>query len=270
MSNAGKLKTAVFVLLALSFLGTAAFYISGHLPSKASLPPRAVGGVLDLRNWSFGQNGVLSLEGQWEFYWRQLLNPEDFKGGGAVPRAGYIEVPGTWNGYALPGNGKGQKLPGEGYATYRLVIHTNADEPVLGLKILDFATSYRLWVNGELLSENGRVGTNKDETLPQSFPRLVNFQNDGGTVEIVLQIANFTHRKGGIWTDIKIGTPGQLQTLREKQAFGTLFLCGGLLIMAVYHLGLYLLRRKDRAPLFCALLCFLIAARQALQARFSF
>jgi len=31
--------------------------------------------------------------------------------------------------------------------------------------------------------------------------------------------------------------------------------------MAVYHLGLYLLRRNDRAPLFCALLCFLIAAR---------
>ncbi|ABZ83243.1 sensor histidine kinase [Heliomicrobium modesticaldum Ice1] len=203
----------------------------------------------------------MSLEGEWEFYWRQLLAPEDFKSGGAASRTGFIRVPGTWNGYAPPGSGKGQKLPGEGYATYRLVVHTNAGEPVLGLKILDFATSYRLWVNGELLSENGRVATSKDETRPQSFPRLVSFQNDAGTVEIVLQIANFTHRKGGIWTDIKMGTPGQLQALREKQAFSTLFLCGGLLIMAVYHLGLYLLRRKDRAPLFCALLCLFIAAR---------
>jgi hypothetical protein len=248
LSNAGKLKTAVFLLLAAAVLGTAAFYISGHLSSKAPQPPRAAGGVLDLEDWSFGRDGVLSLEGEWEFYWQKLLAPEDFKNGGAVSRTGYIRVPGTWNGYAPPGNGKGQKLPGEGYATYRLVVRTNGDEPVLGLKILDFATSYRLWVNGELLSENGRVGTRKDETRPQSFPRLVSFPNDAGTVEIVLQIANFTHRKGGVWTDIKMGTPGQLQALREKQAFGTLFLCGGLLIMAVYHLGLYLLRRRDRAP----------------------
>ncbi|NSW91721.1 MAG: response regulator [Firmicutes bacterium] len=203
----------------------------------------------------------MSLEGEWEFYWQKLLAPEDFKSGGAASLTVFIRVPGTWNGYAPPGSGKGQKLPGEGYATYRLVVHTNAGEPVLGLKILDFATSYRLWVNGELLSENGRVGTSKDETRPQSFPRLVSFPNDAGTVEIVLQIANFTHRKGGIWTDIKMGTPGQLQALREKQAFSTLFLCGGLMIMAVYHLGLYLLRRKDRAPLFCALLCLFIAAR---------
>lgn len=261
MSNAGKLKTAVFLLLAAAVLGTAAFYISGHLSSKAPQPPRAAQGMLDLRNWSFGRDGVLSLEGEWEFYWQKLLAPEDFKSGGAASLTGFIRVPGTWNGYAPPGSGKGQKLPGEGYATYRLVVHTNAGEPVLGLKILDFATSYRLWVNGELLSENGRVGTSKDETRPQSFPRLVSFPNDAGTVEIVLQIANFTHRKGGIWTDIKMGTPGQLQALREKQAFSTLFLCGGLLIMAVYHLGLYLLRRKDRAPLFCALLCLFIAAR---------
>ena len=118
-----------------------------------------------------------------------------------------------------------------------------------------------MWVNGELLSENGKVGTNKEEAEPQAFPRLVGFQNDTGNIEIVLSIANFTHRKGGIWTDIKIGTPDQIQALREKQVFSTLFLCGGLLIMAVYHMGLYLMRHKDRAPLFCAMLCFLIAAR---------
>jgi hypothetical protein len=134
LSNAGKLKTAVFLLLAAAVLGTAAFYISGHLSSKAPQPPLAAGGVLDLEDWSFGRDGVLSLEGEWEFYWQKLLAPEDFKSGGAVSRTGYIRVPGTWNGYAPPGNGKGQKLPGEGYATYRLVVRTNGDEPVLALK----------------------------------------------------------------------------------------------------------------------------------------
>lgn len=245
----------------------------------------------------------MSLEGEWEFYWQQLLAPGDFKNGGSdfpddssnsedsgsdsrgvgsnlagdssdsqdsrsnhesgsqVFRTGFIRVPGIWNGYEITEEGTVHKLQGEGYATYRLVIRTNTEEPVLGLKLQDFSTSYRLWVNGEILSENGRVGTNRNEAMPQAFPRLVSFGNDSGTVEIVLQIANFTHRKGGIWTDIKMGTPGQIQTLRERQVFGTLFLCGGLLIMAIYHLGLYMMRRRDKAPLFCALLCLLIAAR---------
>ena len=43
MSNAGKLKTALFLLLAATVLGTAAFYISGHLSSKTPQPPRGCG-----------------------------------------------------------------------------------------------------------------------------------------------------------------------------------------------------------------------------------
>lgn len=256
----GKLKIIAVILLSVAVCGSAVLYISSHMPPKTPRPPQAVQGVLDLRDWNFGQHGVLSPEGEWEFYWHQLLTPDDFKKDVKANRTGYIRVPGTWNGYEPEGE-KGKRLPGDGYATYRLVLHTNTDEPMLGLKLLDFGTSYRLWINGELASENGRVGTSQDEAAPQSLPVLVNFQNNTGEVEFVLQIANFTHQKGGIWTEIKMGTPAQLQVLRERQVFGTIFLCGGLLMMAVYHIGLYLMRRKDRAPLFCALLCILIAAR---------
>ncbi len=261
MKNTRKLKTTALVLLAVTILGFAALYISGHMLSPTDRFPQAVKGVLDLTDWSFEQKGIVSLEGQWEFYWQQLLTPDDFKDVEAISETGYITVPGTWNGHVLPGDDGDQKLPGEGYATYRLIVNTNTEEPVLSLKILDFATSYRLWVNGELLSENGKVGINKEETMPQAFPRLINFKNDRGIVEIILQIANFTHRKGGIWTDIKMGTDSQVQLLREKRMAGSLFLCGALFIMAVYHLGLYLLRRKDRAPLFCSLFCLLVAAK---------
>ena len=129
----GKLKAAAIVLLAV-VVGVMAFYIFRHLPPITSQPPRAVQGILDLRNWDFEQDGVLSLEGEWEFFWQELLSPEDFKGDDAAERTGYILVPGVWNGYA-PQNGNGQKLPGEGYATDRLVVLTNTDDPMLGLKI---------------------------------------------------------------------------------------------------------------------------------------
>ncbi|MGD9175600.1 MAG: 7TM diverse intracellular signaling domain-containing protein, partial [Desulfobacterales bacterium] len=40
-----------------------------------------------------------------------------------------------------------------------------------------------------------------------------------------------------------------------------LFLCGSILIMALYHLGLYSVRKKDRSSLYFSIFCFLIALR---------
>jgi len=171
----GKYKVIAYVLLISVILGIMAIYMPGHLTPETIQPPRAVEGVLDLREWNFEKNGVLSLEGECGFYWEQLLTPEDFAMESTVAQRKYTRIPGIWNGYKLTENGKEQKLPGDGYATYRLVIHTNTDEPILSLKLPDLATSYRLWVNGEILSENGKVGKNKNETQPQAFPRVVSF-----------------------------------------------------------------------------------------------
>ncbi|NIS15362.1 adenylate/guanylate cyclase domain-containing protein, partial [Candidatus Saccharibacteria bacterium] len=40
-----------------------------------------------------------------------------------------------------------------------------------------------------------------------------------------------------------------------------LFLFGSILIIAMYHLGLFLFRRRDRSPLYFSIFCFLIALR---------
>ena len=43
--------------------------------------PKAINGVLDLRDWDFDKDGPVKLDGEWEFYWKQLLFPKDFKTG---------------------------------------------------------------------------------------------------------------------------------------------------------------------------------------------
>lgn len=40
--------------------------------------PASKFGILDLRNWDFQKYGAISLNGEWEFYWMQLLEPDDF------------------------------------------------------------------------------------------------------------------------------------------------------------------------------------------------
>jgi len=132
------------------------------------------------------------------------------------------------------------------------------------LKILDFSTSYLLWVNGKLLASNGQVGTNRDESWPQAYPNIVDFMHDDGPIEIVIQVANFSHSKGGMWTGVELGTPEQARTSRENQMAISLYLCGALVTIGLYHVVLYLVRRRDKSPLFFALLCILIAVRSSL------
>ncbi len=42
--------------------------------------PKAVRGTIDLRQVNFEKEGIQSLSGKWEFYWGQLLTPQDFEG----------------------------------------------------------------------------------------------------------------------------------------------------------------------------------------------
>jgi two-component system sensor histidine kinase ChiS len=40
--------------------------------------PKAEKGILDLSNWDFEKDGIVALNGNWEFYWEKYLEPKDF------------------------------------------------------------------------------------------------------------------------------------------------------------------------------------------------
>ncbi len=244
-------KYIVFGLLVLAGVILAAGYYESQGNVLPAVPPRARHGVMDLTHWDFSRRGAVVLAGRWAFYWRQLLSPADFAVPGKARLTGYIPVPGLWNGYVPPGNDR--PLPGQGYATYRAELSYRGPERILALDMPDEGTSYRLWVNGNLISVNGVVGKSPATSYPQAVPRLIDFPVRPGNNQIVLQIANFAHAKGGMWKAIYLGTPAQVQDLWDQDLYGNLLLSGALLIMALYHLGLFFLRRQDKSPLFLAL-----------------
>ena len=57
-----------FLLLIICFL----FYVACSESGKVS--PKAVSGVLDLREWNFETDGNINLDGEWEFYWDEVLD----------------------------------------------------------------------------------------------------------------------------------------------------------------------------------------------------
>jgi len=244
-------------LLLVLFLITAPFW-SDNAYASISERPQAAEGYLDLSNWQ-QEEGVINIDGQWEFYWSQLLEPGEFNIAG-TEKSGYINLPGSWNGHTVDG----QNLSGDGYATYRLTFNTEEENKRLGLKIPRIFTSYRLWANDKLIASAGTVGETQAQSTPQYLPQVAFFDSRQAENEIVVQVANFNHRSGGILESLAMGEEQQILHLRLKNIAYELFLFGSLIIIGAYHLALFAFRKKDYTPLYFGLFCIFVAMRTLL------
>jgi PAS domain S-box-containing protein len=248
----------------LSFLGIVVLSFSAIVYAFSALTvqaaPQAIRGVIDLRQWDFAHNGVVTLTGAWEFYWYQLLTPETFSAAAPPAPPGLIPVPSSWRGSSAAG----QSLSGDGYATYRLTVLINPTaraEPFLALNIpASISTAHRLYVDGQLVGSAGQVGPTIELMMPQYTPYLVVFAPTSDKVEILLQVANFYHYEGGIIAEpLVLGTQSQIQHLNEQHVGREFFLIGSIFMIGLYHLLLFVLRRRDRSPLYLGLFCMLVA-----------
>ena len=219
--------------------------------------PEAVKGILDLTDWDFKKDGPVKLKGEWEFYWQQHLSPDELSKPTAPQKTDFMQVPEYWNNYEIDGI----KLPGEGYATYRLTVITDQQKKPLALRLMEISTAYTLFVNGKNLTSAGVAGTGRDATTPKWYRQVVDFEPYTDYLEIVLHVSNFHHRKGGMWEVLELGREKDIRQFQEKRLGFDLFLFGSIVIMGLYHLGLFVVRRKDRSPLYFSIICFLIALR---------
>lgn len=177
--------------------------------------PHAENGILDLRNWSFEKDGIVSLNGQWEFSWQSLIEPVVFNSGKTQTPTGYYEFPGIWN----RGDINGGNYPSGGYATFVLTILHEMPDAKLSLEIMDMASAYTLYVDGQKISSNGVVGKTRESMTPEFKPAIVHFSPFASPIKIVLHISNFHHRKGGPWSVIKLGSVKQIQDKQARSFF---------------------------------------------------
>lgn len=224
------------------------------LCSHAQNAPLAKEGYIDLGNWDINQTDVLKLDGEWEMYWNQLLTPDDFKNNEPQGKR-YIKLPGLWNNMEFEGKNSG----GKGYCTYRLKLLLPNKNAVYGLKLNRIETAYKLWINGKLHINMGEVGKSREEMRPAWRPTEHHFMADTSHIEIVIQVSNFYHRKGGIANSIYFGKPDTIASIVNRLLGYDVFIIGVLLIMGLHHLGLYWLRRNERAALYFGLTALLTA-----------
>ena len=241
------------LLAALASLAVLAAAGCGSVRSGRAYP-EAVDGVLDLRGWDFGVDGPAVLHGDWTLYWDQLLTPGELAA--ASPDAdGVLRLPGVWTGEPAGD----QELPAQGAATLTLRILLPETPDPMALRLGAIGSAYEIWVGGERVAGAGTVGRDRAGTTPEWRGQVEDLQVADGELELVLQIASFHHRKAGAFEVIRLGRESDLRAARERKVAVELFLAGAILLMGIYHLGLFASRREEYAPLYFGLFCLLLA-----------
>lgn len=244
----------VFFLL-LTFL---CFFISCTTTEHNT--PRAKDGVLDLSHWELERDGKLFLNGEWRFYWNELLEPGQILFNDSQGRYDLCEVPGTWNKHIL----NGASYPGMGHGTFVLYLVNERNSEIKALRLPEVSSAYKLYVNGKLLSQNGQVSANLAETVPQYLPIMRVFEQTTDTIQLVFQVSNNFHINGGIWAPIHYGEQKSIFTYHYAKLFYTIFVAGLVFILFIYHIWFFLNRKKEKASLGFGLLCLVLLLRTAL------
>jgi len=230
--------------------------------------PKVENGILNLSTWDFESSGSVEVSGKWEFYFGKLLSPKDFSEGFSE-KPSFISVPSNWS---------SQGFPNYGFATYRVkiilpedteisqnkslqLVDPSKDKRSLSLSISSSGSSYLLYLNGEAVSKNGVVGKSLEESSPFIRNKIITFYSSTNTLEIIFEFSNFQHIQSGIWGTVKLGKSSEIESIAKQKFVLDIIISSGLLLFSLYHLGLFITRRKDPSPLYFGIFCLFMAVR---------
>lgn len=209
-------------------------------------------GVLDLGDVNFEEANPVALAGEWEFYWAQLLDPGEIED--ISSPASVVEVPANWTSY-------GDEFPVEGYATFRLRVQVAAGATLFGMFLDGQGSSYKLWINGEVVATDGEVGTAIVGEVRRGRPQVIVFESQQPELDLVMQISNFSHRNAGFRNPILLGSPGAIYSLERNTSTLQWIYLSLLVTIALYHYYLFSQRRSESFSLHFANLSLLTAIR---------
>lgn len=244
------MKTKFATLLLITVL---LFNFSTSIVADGSL--QAQSGIIDLNNSR--TNELTPLNGEWFFYWDKLLHPGELQFHSPTTN---IPFPGLWSNFRYK---EDKKLPQQGHGTFLVTLNI-PERDIEKQKALYFPTvktAYKLYIDGNLMGEIGKVGTSKETMTPKYLPQIFTFMPHSKEVKIVIQTSNYYHIKSGVRDEILYGDADKVMTFKEKEVAQNSFLFGIFLLISLYHLLFFFKRKKEIRSLAFALFSLVIATR---------
>ena len=239
----------VFLYLLLSF--------SSFSLNAKEIAPSAVKGILDLREISNPEHFIVKLNGEWEFYWKKILRPNDFTDGHYKPDY-YGRVPSYWTDYPA-GSVKTEKF---GYATYRLtVLLPKGFNKLLAIDLPVFDSSYDIYLNGKYLGGNGTPGKSAEETKPEYKRNFFRIGTESDSMNLIINVSNYDHRRGGFWLPVKLGTFSEVQKQLANSWAAEWSVISLLLGFSLFFLFFFIISPKEKIMFFFSMTTIGLALR---------
>lgn len=217
---------------------------------------KAQSGLLDISEWDGHDKTSIPLAGEWAIFWDEFLAVESLTQK-LVNYNNFIELPGIWN--ELPY--ENSVLPAQGKASLSLSVKLPSNGEYV-LKIPALYSSYRLWVNGVKVVANPSLDDKFRQFNDVSKARLIRFHVENRQLDLLLHVANYRHRVGGVWESLRISANSAVENPYSKDLHKSIIV---LTILSSVALALLFLawKRQRRAYIFLAVWAVLMALRAA-------
>ncbi len=232
----------IIVLIAL-IVGIYSFF---HMKKATNF--QAINGNLYLDKYDFERQGIINLDGQWEVYNNELLTPQDLKN--RTPDQ-YLTIPDNLKEQLGENNA--------GYMTLRLEIEPPKDV-IYGLRIKRLLSASKLWVNGIVQGEVGKVGKSYEDEKAIYLPIYSYFMPEDGHIEIVIQTSDYREVFPTIQS-MELGLKDQIINESLIASGIDFIILGGLLVVELIFISLYRRMRNKKSYLFFVILCLFIQLR---------
>ena len=218
---------AVFLAL---FSGGNNIFTPAHMPV-------AKNGVMDLTEWSYSDQGFVYLNGEWEFYWNQLLAPNEVIN---TEQKKYRNILDNWK--------------ETGFATYKLKL-TIKESGRYAIYIPMVLVTHKIWIDGNVIGAYGSVGTSRHTENPKIQNYIEEMYLTSGTHNITIQASNYRLQTGGVRLPISFGKYKEIQNYRELKLFVEALVLGLIGYMIVSHLITFIVTRRNYTNLYFVLFC---------------
>ncbi|MDD2829231.1 MAG: 7TM diverse intracellular signaling domain-containing protein [Sulfuricurvum sp.] len=150
----------------------------------------------------------------------------------------------------------------KGVATFVIDLYTTPNKP-LSLDFNPLVNPWKLFIDNNLVYESGIIDSKNKIYLASAKRQIANFTPTRHKTRITLWIANSQHRHFGLGISPQIAPYGILESYHSSMTYVNFALISILVATGFYHLGLFLVWRRDQAPLWFGLFLLVFTLRIA-------
>lgn len=243
------------IKIAVSFI-----LLSLYIAYFLSAQPRYFGysglskGEIYISDEDFYNNREMFLTGDWEFYFGELTDSGGFN---SKEQKNYYYLPDYWQ---RDWDDKSVQI--NGYGSYRVRITFETPKETVAINIPWIFGAYEAYVNGARVLSCGTVGKTPQSENADVRPQSVTIPLGSDEMELIIHVSGHISGLSGLLHPIAIGPDADLFGYTARQIAQDAMFIGCFLIMGFYHFAMFFLRKKDKASLSFALLCFAAMLRQ--------